>query len=789
MKVIEHLRDAVRAAATYNSDVEVAPACILWPDKDRQFEAAIERLQAEMPELFVLGDYAPDERIGPAIWLRGVLAEEEMAGNATRVGESTYHTPVFYLPGVSRQDLRAVEDCPVSLEPLAELQFRGVIWSHGNGRDWTAFAYLKTAQGGLGLDMAQDNASKLAMQNAFARLLDEEIEQLKGKHLDKDFFNTLLTGGDPIRDLLRWLDHGDDFRDARSESEWNAFVEVCKSQFAFDPQNDGALAGAGKLAIHDGSWNAAWERFCEAPAHYPNIPDQIRRHGAPELTLEWNNADGSLDGWPQWNEFRESELQRNLRHLAEVAPHEARASLAQMEIDHGCRRNLVWAVLGLAPLARAIEHLAILAEVTTKSIAAGTVDDMATAYCDNGWKADDAVLRALACVQNNDDIAAVTNAIRAVYLPWAEDAARYLQKIVHVASYPEEDCTSTKPSSPNDGECILFVDGLRFDVGKRLAGMLTRAGFETTEKPTWAALPTVTATGKPAVSPVHDKIRGTDSNADFEPAVAETGVSLNGSYHLHKLLRENGWTVLDKHEVGDGTGRAWCEFGDLDHEGHNHGWQLPGAVKKILAEITERIKNLLAAGWKSVRIVTDHGWLLMPGGLPKTELSVWLTESKWGRCAAIKSGAKADERRFPWYWNTSLYFALADGVSCYCSGNEYAHGGLSLQECLTLQLVVSAGGSSASQSPVEITDVSWRGLRCSIIVDGGFPSLSMDIRTQPGNADTSVVAAVKPLTEDGNGSVVVANEELEGTAATIVLLTDDGRLIAQTMTTIGGGDA
>ena len=43
------------------------------------------------------------------------------------------------------------------------------------------------------------------MQLALYRLLDEDIELLKGKRLDKDYFNTLLTDVDPVRDLLQWL--------------------------------------------------------------------------------------------------------------------------------------------------------------------------------------------------------------------------------------------------------------------------------------------------------------------------------------------------------------------------------------------------------------------------------------------------------------------------------------------------------------------------------------------------------------------------------------------------------
>lgn len=120
-KILEHLLKAVRDASIFNPETQVAPVCILWPDRDRQWEMVIPLLQAELPELFILGDYAPDKRIGPAIWLRCVIAGK---GDHSL---SKAHPPIFYLPGVSRQDLRAVESCPDLLKPLAELQYRGVI--------------------------------------------------------------------------------------------------------------------------------------------------------------------------------------------------------------------------------------------------------------------------------------------------------------------------------------------------------------------------------------------------------------------------------------------------------------------------------------------------------------------------------------------------------------------------------------------------------------------------------------------------------------------------------------
>jgi hypothetical protein len=775
--ILQRLVKAVRDAAVHNPDVQAAPQCILWPDGDRQWEAVAARLQTELPEMFALGGYDVEKRTGPAIWLRCVIARK-----APKVALPDGATPILYLPGVSRQDLRAVESCPDHLKPLAELQYSGVIWSQVNAKDWTILAFLKSDQGGLGLDVAQDNDSKHAMQLALYRLLDEEIDLLQGKRLDKDYFNTLLTGGDPVRDLLLWLDQGEAFRTGRDENAWIGFVEVCKSQLAFDPANDGNLRGATLLAEHKGPWAAVWQRFCEAPKRYPRIPALIRRCAMPQMDL-FSNAE-THGGWAQWNERQEKALREELVKLRDLPPHEARKRLKDLESKHRERRHLVWAELGEGVLSLAMEHLALAAELTTTGMTAGTAKDLAGAYLSCGWRADDAVVRALACVTASEDFDAVTAAVRTIYLPWAEDAARYLQEIVERDGYPlkRETRAPTAPARP--GECVLFVDGLRFDLARRLSEKLVAKNLGVEETPVWAALPSVTATGKPAVTPVAHLIVGQEANADFEPCVAATGQSLKGGYHLQKLLADAGWHVPERSQDLLPQGPVWCEFGNVDHEGHDRGWKLACHLETTLDEIADQVERWVAKGCGTVRVVTDHGWLLMPGGLPKAELPSFLTENQWGRCAALKPGASTEERLYPWFWNVHQEFALADGISCYRAGMEYAHGGLSLQECLTLQLVVSAsaGGLAAM---VQITDVSWRGLRCKVATEGQVAGLSLDLRTQPGNPSSSVVMGVKPFKDDGTCSVVVENEELEGQEVAIVVIDDSGQLAVEDRTVVG----
>ncbi|WNZ28440.1 MAG: BREX-1 system phosphatase PglZ type B [Candidatus Bathyarchaeota archaeon] len=779
MLLIDSFIKKIRAAGSYNSDMQACPICILWPDSECQWENVIPILMSKLPELLILGDYDPENRTGPAIWLRCVIA-----GKLDDVKIPSERTPILYLPGVSRQDLRDVERITDRLKPLAELQYHGTIWSQINSKDWTILAFLKSEQGGLGLDVAQDNGTKNAMLNALDPLLNRDIEALQGKRLDQDFFNNLLAD-DYERYMLHWLDQGDAFKSTISEKKWQAFMEICESKLGFNPEKDGILTGATRLASHDLRWQPVWERFCEAPKRYGNIPNRIR-NCKPPTSMDWFNPGKTVyDRWPQWNDAQEKNLRQNLMSVDKFTPPEAREKILELEKDHRTRRTLIWAELGEAPLAQALEHLAVLAKITEKPLIVGTINFIANEYQTTGWQADDAMLQALFCVEKQEDIEAITKVIRAIYTPWAEKSARYLQKTVDEQGYPTTYLEPSKDPKYTDNECILFVDGLRFDVAKRLARLLKQSGYQIEEEPRWAPLPSVTSTGKPAVTPVKNKICGKDATNDFEPCVAESGQSLK-SYHLKKLLTDAGWQILDSKMNGNGDGNAWCEFGDIDREGHERGCELAKHIDNILKDIRDRVAQLFAAGWKKVRIVTDHGWLLLPGNLPKIELPKAQTLTKWGRCAAIKPGAVTQECLYPWYWNPTQHFALADGISCFRNGMEYDHGGLSVQECLTLEIKVSPKLSHITHITPEITDVIWKGLRCNIAVDSVFEGLSVDIRTQPGNSSSSVIFSTKCLRDDGTASVVVENEDLEGTRATIVLINKKGELVTQVDTIIGG---
>ena len=67
----------------------------------------------------------------------------------------------------------------------------------------------------------------------------------------------------------------------------------------------------------------------------------------------------TFGGWPQWNETEENTLRTNLLSLNNGLSNSVRTQLRLMEEHHGQRRQLVWAELGEAPLALALEELLV----------------------------------------------------------------------------------------------------------------------------------------------------------------------------------------------------------------------------------------------------------------------------------------------------------------------------------------------------------------------------------------------------------------------------------------------
>ena len=768
------LTDALHSAAKGNSHTTTPAAAVLWPDKEGQWQAAMPALKKLMPNLCELGAYTPNERRGPAVWLKCVLADSLPEVQLKGV-------PVLYLPGVSRAELRAIESCSRNLQPLAELQYRGAFWSQVNAKDWTLGAFLASKNGGLGLDVAQDKGTQEVLLQALQAgvLLDCNVNALKGRTINAEWLLGLLVPN-PTRDLLLWLNAPEVTKRQWSELIWDVFVKRCKSDFGFDPVADGVLVAAERLAKAEGKWAAVAELYRESFGSFPNVFTQLAKVQPPQLGL-FPDQD-LLAGYPQVNEQSESALRYALAACAGMVAPQARTAVLAAEKQHGLRRGWLWACMGRSPLAVALGHLALLAERSASIPIGNTPAELAANYEQTGWQVDQAALHALGCVQAKADLEAVSAALRAMYLPWMEEAARRLQDAVKAAGGLSP-LSAEQNNGGGAGTCTVFVDGLRYDTAVQLQQRLSNLG-STTLSARWTSLPSVTASGKAWCSPVSSYIAGTAEDLEFEPRVASDGKPLS-SHNFRKLLNEHGVQPLEKHETGDPKGRAWTEAGDLDHYGHEHGVRLARDLGTQLDQVVERLTELSDAGWKRVRVVTDHGWLLMPGGLPKSELAKHQTETRWGRCAVLKDSAHGTPLTFGWDWCKAVQVAYAPGVSSFIAGAEYAHGGISLQECLVPVLQLECVGAVGTTATVTIKSVSWKGLRCTVVVDGAAPGMRVDIRTKAALASSTLASSDKPL-EGGKASLAVADDEQMAAAAVVVVLSADGEVLQKQATTVGG---
>ncbi|HLA28931.1 MAG TPA: BREX-1 system phosphatase PglZ type B, partial [Syntrophales bacterium] len=480
---------------------------------------------------------------------------------------------------------------------------------------------------------------------------------------------------------------------------------------------------------------------------------------------------------------QEKELSYALHELGKKYQDEAVKSVHALEKAHSQRRGWVWSELGRSQFAVALEYLNRLAALVEKPLAASSVQELGELYAASGWKIDEAALNALACCTSVNHEEPICTAVRSLYLPWLEASARNLQQLVKTA--PEAIRPQQEPTVGDTGQVILFVDGLRFDIAQVLKNKLQLQGYTVDCAWDWAPYPGVTATAKPFVSPLTPLLTGGAEIYDFNVAIEKTGKTLTSDC-FSAMLEEQGYQILKGDGQEEAEGKAWMEAGAFDRYGHNEGWKMAKRISQEIEDLAIRIKELIAAGWKQVSLVTDHGWLVMPAGFPKIELPKFLVESRWGRCAVMKEMAATDLPVIAWHWNKGVNIATPPGTGCFKAGMEYCHGGLSLQELVVSKMLITSNINDTSRA--KITGHKWVGLRCRVSVQEAMPGLMADLRVKSADALTSIVDGKKArdIAADGTVSLPVDNPDNERAAVMIMLLDPQGNVIDQRPTVVGG---
>lgn len=738
--LLDELCNTLLAARAFIAGSEAAPEAIIWCDPKRDFVPLITMLRERLPQLLTLGEYEPNVRSGPALWLRAAAARK-----LPNLAWQEDLPPILYLPGVGREILRGAEDCDPALQPLVWYAVAGTFFGH-KGRDWTLRGFLSAQDSPVHLDIPDDAVTRTALARAATKLFVEPVAALHGVRWDAAALDALLVP-DPVQDMLRWMNGT--LTENSDPERFAAFAARAAKDFAFDPRKKLRQDAATRLAKREKAWAGVWDRFEEGGGNYDGIVALLRAEEPPDLLSD-------PSPYPRTNEAREIDLRRDLLALSICDATAASARLRDLEKAHAWRRDTVWARRGEAPLALALRHLTLIAD--TAALPSHDADVMAKAYMETGWRADAAALHALDIARHGDDRDAVISAIRAVYLPWLEQGATALQAMAALGKVVFSRPAPPK-SPPSDRTILLFVDGLRMDLAHELAELLRVRGAIANLDWVWSGFPTVTATCKPLVSPAAGSLKV--GSPDSLSLVTNEGKTVTKPV-LFKAIEAAGWSTSEK-RLGNGPG--WRECGRFDEEGHALGARLAERFRDGLRDVVETVMRLAREG-RSIRIVTDHGWLLLPGGLEQAALDAGLVEpdGKRSRVASLKPGALTGYTLLPWTWAPSVNLAVATGARAFFASQEYAHGGVSPQECILPVLDIHADAAS----PALTITPRWQRLRLKIEVAGGA-GLMFDVRLGPDTSGQSILkSGAKQLDDLGQLGVLISEDYLDKQVCLVV---------------------
>lgn len=767
--IFDKVMQALKEAENHNSHVMVKPEVILWPDPDELWTDVIDVLQQHLPQLLIYGDYDLEKKQGPAIWIKCMVASVLDEANWDKGA-----TPIIYLPGVSKSNLKDVKNAKFDIQPLLEYQYTGTLFTQENGKEWTIMAFIENQTQGLGLKVSKDNATKEALKKTLPSLFQDKDVFYNKKNIYANYLNNQLFPN-IIPSILKWMCEGDKFFDNIPNGKKDVFVSLCKSEYDFEPDHKNILTIAEKLGSQRNEWRNVWQFYATAPHRYPEIEELLRLAKPDDLGAGVFALPD--ESWPQVNEEREKQLSKELKKVAKNDVDTIIASLHNLESEHKVRKNWVWSELGKSPLVTALSYLVQMSEKIAEPYSSSSINDLKSYYTNNGYLIDQYMRKALASVKSTSDKQTVTSIIHLLYKPWLENITSKFQSLV------EKDANVfTSQTAVEETETfVLFVDAFRYELAKEFCDRLEKQKWEVTLQESWSATPSLTPTAKPNVSPISSKVSLDSEIADFRPQL-QNGKDLL-TQNFRDALKDAGFTFVAKTSDIEGKGKYWQEIGEIDTKGHEEQAGMVKRIDELFEEVEEAINIAFEKGIKRIKIVTDHGWLLLPGGLPKTQLNAGLTQTRWGRCALIKEGASTDLLHLPWRWNPSVFIAYAPGINFFKANNEYAHGGISIHECLVPTLLIEKSGDAFEDA--EIKTVKWVNLKCTIETSDLPDEFSIDIRSKYNDEKSSIVLSNNKTLKDNKVTLMV-DDEFEYQAATIVLLNENERILYKSPTTVGG---
>lgn len=374
---------------------------------------------------------------------------------------------------------------------------------------------------------------------------------------------------------------------------------------------------------------------------------------------------------------------------------------------------------------RVIAALANLQEKVRTTPVGDSFSDLLCWYATDGWEVDHAhrqveSLRAVAAI-DSDALDEAFQAARASYETWLEhvlNAASTHDAAIDTADALESQRRVHKRVVAAEGPSVfIWVDALRFELGKALSERLTQLPATVEIQPAVATPPTLTPVGMAALLPdadddLHLTMVGNDLRVRFGSdevkTVADRVRRLEKAHGrvanlrlTDAVQRSNDWL---RQQI-ESTDLLLIRSQEIDQRGESDllacTW---GDFENILSVLATLVARLLYVGVRSVVIAADHGFLALPreigpdrvidpplGGTGELHRRVWIGRGGTSTSATVKVplgsfGVRSD-----------LDLILPKGLGVFRAGGglQFLHGGISPQEMIVPVITITASDTAS----------------------------------------------------------------------------------------------
>ena len=474
---------------------------------------------------------------------------------------------------------------------------------------------------------------------------------------------------------------------------------------------------------------AAWEQACAQLDSVADKPQAVAFCRAQRETFRqraqgfWAR-EGSLAGWAV------------LDLMAEVI---VGADDALAELSRGGRAAVEQAALGqktapapALPGDRAAVEQAALGQRTAPAPALpGRCEALLERYTQSWWQVDRAYRHFHATVDRGvGHLDAAFKWTQRIYQDFLEAVnVHFGEALAQEGRWPPDGLALGVGSlwkSPTGGSpgrrAVILADGLRYELGRELAGRLHPSGFQApSDSPhgVLSPLPSVTALGMAALLPGWPDFRVDYAGGRW--VIAAPGFAGNVAVREHRLawlercLRSavtfdlDRWLAMPLAAIAeDVKGATWIVVTstDIDAVGEGAGAVTWHTLDALLDRLEQAVRRLLAVGCAEVHVISDHGFLLREDvhETDKVAVNVEGVLKRAERYLVLKGQdlPPTDLPSMPVSGSDDLVACFPRGVSCFVTPGPYdfMHGGISLQELVTAHVTVR---QSVEERPVGVS--------------------------------------------------------------------------------------